>query len=88
MKGIITSKTDKYIYTAELVTTTKVDYYIEMVDSRGRKSRCCQVYESEEAALADASYICALFDTRFLRVVSNKHDKSVVVHHRYRNKGQ
>ena len=50
IKGQVIRKTEKYIYTHELVTKTMDRYFIDFNLGGGRKAWGCTVYNSKEEA--------------------------------------
>lgn len=85
IKGEITSITEKYIYTTEIIHTPRIGYQLVYIPGY---SWCCTVYPTEEAAWEAAEYTLSSYGTK-ARCLQTVHlTDTRIVYHRYRNKGQ
>lgn len=74
-------ETVKYIYTTEVVVTPVTRYQVKLVSGL-----CCNVYHSEQEAMAAVPELVKLWRSPFLRLHSYDTDEVEVHHHRYKKR--
>ena len=74
-------ETEKYIYTTELVVTPVTRYQIKLVNGL-----CCDVFHSEEEAMAAVPELVKLWRAPFLRLHAYDTEEIKILHHRYKKR--